>query len=539
MSEQDTKLMLPNYNPYDQAGDCVYDAEVAERACKFFSLFLKHDKGVWAGQPFDLLPYQTSIVSNIFGWLRPDGSRRFRSCLAELPRKTGKSHLCAGLALYLLTSDNEHGAEIVTTASSRDQASIVFGIAKRFVLNDEFLSKHCKIYRNSIVVESTGSVMKALSSDSGTAHGLSCSAIVMDELHVWTKPDAREFYEALVTSQGARKNPLNISITTAGTAEPTLWLDMHNYAKQVQENTIEAMDFLPALWGAEKDDAWDDPEVWKRVNPALGHTVQMEFYEQECAKAKALPSYQNSFKRLYLNQPTAQMNRWIDMNDYESCEERYSLEELKGRRCFAGVDLSSTLDLTALCLVFPRTSDEGGGYDVLPYFFVPEENMLKRQRDDNVPYMLWAEQGFITPTSGDIVDYEAIQLKINELSKDYNILSVVCDRWHATQFAIRCQEFGHNVAYIGQGYRSQSPACKELEAMIVGGRFRHGNHPVLRWNFSVVACEQDASGNLKISKRRSTERIDGVAGTLNAIAVANITPDEVDSVYESRDLEIL
>ena len=164
---------------------------------------------------------QTSIVSNIFGWLRPDGSRRFRSCLAELPRKTGKSHLCAGLALYLLTSDNEHGAEIVTTASSRDQASIVFGIAKRFVLNDEFLSKLCKIYRNSIVVESTGSVMKALSSDSGTAHGLSCSAIVMDELHVWTKPDAREFYEALVTSQGARKNPLNISITTAGTAEPS------------------------------------------------------------------------------------------------------------------------------------------------------------------------------------------------------------------------------------------------------------------------------------------------------------------------------
>ena len=539
MSEQDSKLILPNYNPYDQAGDCVYDPEVAERACKFFSLFCKHDKGKWSGQPFHLLPFQRAIVSNIFGWLRPDGSRRIRSCLCELPRKSGKSHLTAGLGLYCLTSDNEHGAEIVTTASSRDQASIVFGIAKRFVLNDEFLSKRCKIYRNSIVVEETGSVMKALSSESGTAHGLNCSTIICDELHIWTKPDAREFHEALVTSQGARKSPLNISITTAGTSAPSLWLDMHNYAKQVQENTIEAMDFLPALWGAEKDDAWDDPEVWKRVNPALGHTVQMEFYEQECAKAKALPSYQHSFKRLYLNQPTAQMSRWIDMSDYESCEERYSLEELKGRKCFAGVDLSSTMDLTCLSLVFPRTTDEGGGYDVLPFFFVPEDNMLKRQRDDNVPYVLWAEQGHIIPTSGDVVDYEAIQIKINELAEHYNILSVICDRWNATQFAIRCQENGHQVSYIGQGYRSQSPACKELESMICSGRFRHGNHPVLGFNFSVVACEQDASGNLKISKRRSTERIDGVAGTLNAIAVANLTVEETDSVYESRDLEIL
>ena len=290
MTDKEISLLLPDYDPNVQSLESTFGADEAMHAVDFFNLFLKHHKGKWAGEKFVLSDWQISVVANLFGWIRPDGTRRYRSSLIELPRKSGKSHLAAGLALYCLVSDNEQGAEVYTAAADRDQANIVFGIAKRFVEADEYLAKHCKIYRNAIVVPSTGSTMKALASDSRTAHGLNASAVIADELHVWTKPDARDLYEALITSQGARRQPLNIAITTAGTAEPTLWRDLHNYARQVQDGTVVDSAFMPAIWAAKKEEQWDDPEVWARCNPSLGTTVSVEFYEQECTKAKALPS---------------------------------------------------------------------------------------------------------------------------------------------------------------------------------------------------------------------------------------------------------
>ena len=539
MTDKEISLLLPDYDPTVQCLDSTFDSEKAMHAVNFFPLLLRHHKGQWNNERFVLSDWQISIVANMFGWIRPDGTRRFRSSLIELPRKAGKSSLAAGLALMCLTSD-EQGGEVYTAAADRDQANIVFGIAKRFVESDEYLSKHCKIYRHAIVVPSTGSTMKALSSDSRTAHGLNASAVICDELHVWTKPDARELYEALITSQGARKQPLNIAITTAGTAEPTLWLDLHNYARKVQDGTVVDSSFMPAIWAAKKDDKWDDPEVWAKCNPSLGTTVDIEFYEQECTKAKALPSYQNAFRRLYLNQPTEQLHRWISMEAYDSCEQPYTAEELKGRACYAGLDLSSTLDLTALVLVFPRTEEEGGGFDVLPYCFVPNENIAKRQHDDGVPYIQWRDDGHLIATEGNIVDYDFIRKKIVELQNDhYNIKEIILDRWNATQLAVHLQQDGFEVGFFGQGFRSMSAPCKQLEAMIMSKKFRHGGHPVLRFNATVCAAEEDAAGNIKLSKRRSTERIDLLVAAVMGIGRANAATDGAESKYESNDMEIL
>ena len=536
--QKEVSLCLPNYNPSDTADDCIFDEEKALHAVEFFSLFLKHHKGKWAGEPFVLSDWQSAVVANMFGWIRPDGTRRYRSSLIELPRKTGKSHLCAGLALYCLIADKENGAEVYTAAADRDQATIVFGIAKKFVELDEHLSSHCQIYRNAITVESSGSTMKALASDSRTAHGLNASAVICDELHVWTKPDARELFEALTTSQGARVQPLNIAITTAGTAEQTLWKEMHQYAKGVLSGDIQDKSFLPEIWAAEHDDAWDDPDVWRKVNPALGITVPIEFYERECEKAKALPSYANAFRRLYLNQPTESASRWLSMEAYDACEDRMTDEELEGRTCYAGLDLSSTLDLTALVLVFPRTEDEGGGYDILPYYFVPKENMDKRERDDGVPYTSWMRTDSIIATDGDVVDYTYIRNKINELHERYDIKEVAIDRWNATQVAVWLEQDGFDVAFFGQGYRSMSAPSKELEASIVGKRFRHGNHPVLKWNASVCSHEEDAAGNIKCSKKKSMERIDGIVASIMGISRATSNKDDT-SVYEYKGLEAL
>ena len=537
--EKEVDLTLPNYNPFDNSEGYNFDTELASHAVDFFPLFLRHDKGKWAGEPFELASWQVTVIANLFGWTNEEGIRRYRTSLIELPRKTGKSHLCAGLALFCLISDKEKGAEVYTAAADRDQASIVFGIAKRFVEQSELLSQHCKIYRNAIVIESTGSTMKALSSDSRSVHGLNASAVIADELHVWTKPDARDMWDALSTSQGARKQPLLISITTAGTAEPTLWRDQHNYAEQVMGGVVKDPTYLPAIWAADKEDDWKDPEVWSRVNPSLGLTTEISFYEKECEKAMALPSYVNAFRRLYLNQPTESMDRWLSIVNYDECEERMTEEELEGRKCFAGLDLSSTIDLSSLVLAFPRSEDEGDGYDILPYFFVPEENIHRRQRDDGVPYVQWRDAGYLTCTSGDVVDYSFIRKKINELGQRYDIQEVAIDRWNATQVAIWLQSDGFNVAYFGQGYRSMSAPAKELEASVVGKRFRHGGHPVLRWNATVCSHEMDAAGNIKPSKKKSGERIDGIVASVMALGRATASEGDMESVYESRGMELL
>ena len=533
--------MLPGYDPAGSAGDCTMDADSAQRAVDFFPLFLRHYQGKWSGESYVLADWQTSVVANLFGWMRPDGTRRYRTALVEVPRKSGKSHLCAGLALYSLLFDSEPGAEVYCAAADREQASIVFGIAKRFVEADEFLRSRCRIYRTAITVEETASTMKPLSSDSRTAHGLNASTVVADELHVWTKPDARDLWEALVTSQGARRQPLAIAITTAGTAEPSIWRDIHQYAQQVREGVIEDESFLPAIWAAERDEAWDDPEVWRRVNPGLGVTIDEEFYERECARAKALPSYANAFRRLYLNQPTESLERWLSMDAYDECEDRMTDKELEGRACYAGLDLSSTLDLTALVLVFPRSEEEGRGYDVLPYFFIPGDNIERRKRDDGVPYDVWRDQGHLIATPGDVVDYAYVLETVREVAERHDIREVAIDRWNATQMAVWLEQDGMDVSYFGQGYRSMSAPSKELEAMVMGRRLRHGGHPVLRWNASVCAHEGDAAGNIKPSKKRSGERIDGIVATIMGIgrATAGAAEGRGTSVYEDRGLEML
>ena len=303
------------------------------------------------------------------------------------------------------------------------------------------------------------------------------------------------------------------------------------------EGNLKDQTFLPAIWAAKKDEPWDDPEVWHRVNPALGETVEVSFYEKECRKAKGLPSYANAFRRLYLNQPTEQLERWLPMGAYDDCQEPFTEKELEGKQCFVGLDLSTTIDLTALVLVFPRSTEEGGGYDVLPFFFVPKDNMARRQRDDGVPYSTWCQDEHLIATEGDIVDYTYIRDFVNKLGKRYDIREIAIDRWNATQVAVWLEQDGFNVAFFGQGYRSMSAPAKELEASVMGKRLRHGNHPVLRWNASVCAHEEDSAGNIKPSKKRSNERIDGIVATIMAIGRATASASDGTSVYEDRGLE--
>jgi len=312
-----------------------YDEEAAERAVKFFATCLTHTKGEWAGQPLALSDWQANeIIRPLFGWKRADGTRKYRTAYIQIPRKAGKSTLSAGIALYMLLADKEPGAEVYSAAADRDQAAIVFEMARGMVDASEPLRKRTQGFKRSLVVPSTASSYKVLSADAYTKHGLNAHAIIFDELHA--QPD-RELWDVLTTSTGARRQPLTIAITTAGYDRHSLCYEVYDYAVKVRDGILDDESFLPVIYEASLEDDWKAPATWRKAHPGLGVSVREEYFEQECAKAAQLPSYENTFKRLLLNVWTEQDTRWLAMDAWDACGDE--LPDLDGQICFAGLDL--------------------------------------------------------------------------------------------------------------------------------------------------------------------------------------------------------
>ena len=500
-----------------------YDTDAAERAVSFFAECLTHTTGEWRGKPFILSDWQAAIVRNIFGWKRADGTRKYRTVFLGLPRKMGKTTLAAGLALYALYCDNEPGAQVINAAADREQAALCFDSAKQMIQAEPELNDRSEVYRRAVTVPGTGSSYKVLSSEAYSKHGLSVSYAGMDELHAW--PD-RELYDVLVTSMGARRQPLTCITTTAGFDRHSLCYELWNYAEQVAAGIVTDDSFLPAIFAAGKDDDWKDPATWAKANPNFGVTVQESFYEQECAKAISLPSYENTFRRLYLNQWTEQDVRWLSMDAWDKCAA--PLPDLAGLPCFAALDLSSTTDISALVLAFPID----GTVHLLPFFWVPADNLRKRSDRDRVPYDSWKKNGFIETTPGAVIDYEFIRAKINELAEKYHIKEIAIDRWNATQLSTQLSADGFEMIGFGQGFASMASPTKELERRVLQGTINNGENPVLRWMASNVTIEQDAAGNIKPSKKKSTERIDGIVATIMALGRVMLTDDLTESSGE-------
>ncbi len=502
-----------------------YDGEAAERAVRFFSTCLTHTKGEWAGQPLVLSDWQADqIIRPLFGWKRKDGTRKYRTAYIQIPRKAGKSTLAAGIALYLLLADGEPGAEVYSAAADREQAAIVFEMAKGMADASPALRRRVQPFKRSLVMPSTASSYKVLSSDAYTKHGLNAHGIVVDEVHAL--PD-RELWDVLTTSTGARRQPLTVAITTAGFDRHSLCFELYDYACKVRDGIITDESFLPVIFEADADDDWKSPATWHKAHPGLGVSVKEEYFAQECAKAQQLPSYENTFKRLLLNIWTEQDTRWLSMDAWD--KSGTDLPDLEGRACYAGLDLSTTTDITALVLAFP----DGGKVHLMPFFWVPQDGIHKRAKRDRVPYDVWVKQGHIEATQGSVIDYEVIRARINELAERFHIKEIAIDRWNATQLATQLTGDGFEVVGFGQGYASMSAPAKELEKLILGQALNHGKNPVLRWMASNVAIEQDAAGNIKASKAKSTERIDGVVASLMALGRVIANQEDMPSVYES------
>ncbi len=486
-------------------------------AVRFFEKHLTHAKGELGGKPFLLQPWQRDYLRALFA--EENGRRKVRTSLLAIPRKNGKSTLAAGIALRCMLED-EPGAEVYSCAASRDQARLVFDTARIAVEQSPVLRQHLKVYRNAIVRESTHATYKALSAEAGIQHGLSAHAVIFDELHV----SNREMWEVMLSSQGARRNPLTVALTTAGHDKKSVCWEVWKYAEAVRTGAIKDETFLPAIYCSPPDSDWREESTWAIANPNLGVSVKRDFLRSECQRAIEMPAYENTFKQLYLNCWTEQDTRWIGMHNWAKGNQPCPVD-LTGRACFAGLDLATTFDTTAFVLLFPL---DDGTFWVQPHFWVPEENLQQRVKRDKVPYDVWQRKGLLHVTQGNVTDYSAVRRDIVELAKRYTIRQIAVDRWNSTHLTQQLlQEDGLPVVGFGQGYGAMSAPSLQVEAWIVGGKLLHGGHEVLTWQAGNVAIQTDGQ-NIKPSKQRSHERIDGIVSLVMAAGVhaTSTTPSQ-------------
>ena len=521
-----------------KAEDSHYDEGAADYAVNFIQC-LSHTKGTWAGKPFDLIPWQEQIIRDIFGILKPNGYRQFNTAYIEIPKKQGKSELAAAVALLLTCGDGEERAEVYGCAADRQQASIVFEVAADMIRMCPALAKRCKILSATkrIIYIPTNSFYQVLSAEAYSKHGFNIHGVVFDELH--TQPN-RKLFDVMTKGSGdARMQPLYFLITTAGTDTKSICYETHQKAKDILAGRKVDPTFYPVIYGADEGDDWTDPNVWRKANPSLGITVGLDKVRAACESARQNPTEENSFRQLRLNQWVKQAVRWMPMEKWDLCSGEVGDEDLEGRVCYGGLDLSSTTDITAFVLVFPPEGDDDR-YIVRPWFWIPEESMDQRVMRDHVPYDVWERKDFLKTTEGNVVHYGFIESFIEELGEKYNIREIAYDRWGAVQMSQNLEGMGFTVVPFGQGFKDMSPPTKELMKLVLEKRVAHGGHPVLRWMMDNVFIRKDPAGNIKPDKEKSTEKIDGAVAMIMALdrAIRNGRAT-ADSVYDTRGIYIL
>ncbi len=513
-----------------------FDKAAAMRAIRFFETLLHFAEGDFAGKLFKLEPWQKFIAGSLFGWYGEDGCRRFRTAYVEVGKGNGKSPMAAGIGLYGLIADGEPGAEIYSAAVVKDQAKILWRDALNMVRASTSLNRHVDQRVNNLAVLDTNSFFRPVSSEHRGLDGKRVHMALIDELH--EHPTAI-VYEKMRAGTKGRRNPLIFEITNSGYDRQSICWQHHEYSEKVLTDSIPNDSWfayvaqLDACEACAADghmmanpscsdcDDWRDEKVWPKANPNLGVSIQLKYLREQVEEAKGMPAKQNIVLRLNFCIWTEQATRWLDMATWGRCSGAVDEKVLEGRDCFAGLDLATTIDICALELDFPSL-EEGEPHKVLSFFWVPEDNIQARALRDRVPYDQWVREGYITPTEGNVTDYDVIRRDILLLSERFHILELAIDRWNSTQLQTQLMSEGITVVPFGQGFASMSAPTKELERLVVSGGIEHGGNPVLTWMASNVAVRQDPAGNQKPDKEKSTERIDGMVALIMAIGRATV-----------------
>lgn len=519
------------------------ERRAAQRAVDFIECKLRLFKGPKAGEPFRLPPWQERIIRQAFGRLRDDGTRRYRTVYIEVPRKNAKSTLIGAIGLYLLLADGEAGAEVYCAAHDRNQANIVYRSAKIMYERSRSLAGQAHPFQHVLELADGAGFLKPISADAGSQQGLDPHGCLIDELHVHPN---RDLLDVLQTATGARRQPMTWMITTAGeVSEGPCW-DEHQYALGVLDGTIHDDAYLAVVYAADPADDWEDPAVWTKANPNIGYSISLDYIREQCEKARSAPVFQNSFRRYHLNQWVQQETRFLPMDRWRLClDEEINEIDLVGKPCYAGLDLSSTLDLTALVYVFPRSD---GSYVVLPRHFLPSVGLADRSRRDRVQYDRWAREGLITLCEGEVIDYGWVRRQILKDKTRFEIREIAFDRWGAAKLSGELAQDGLSMIQFGQGYASMSEPTKALLSLVTSGKLLHMPNECLDWQAECVSVAQDPAGNVKPvkpDKRRHAKRIDGIVALIMGLSRAMLHSASVAaqakarSVYETRGIAAL
>jgi phage terminase large subunit-like protein len=506
-----------------------------EFVCGFLERFCVQSKGRWAGSRLVLLDWQRDLLMRLFAWRRPDGRRRYRRCYVEVAKKNGKSTLISALCLYLLLADDEAAPEIYLNAVDRQQARIVYDEAARMVRGSPGLTRRVNPIdsRHRLVWAAGNGVILANSSEAPAKDGLNPSAVIFDELH--RQPDYK-LWDIFEYATGARAQPLTLSITTAGDSERGIWWEQRDYSERVVRGEIDDPTHLGVIYRAGRDDDPDDPATWRKANPSLGVTITEEDFRRDLEEAQVTPRKLAGFLRLRLNVVANADVVFLDPDDWKACAgPPPAAGALAERTCYLGVDLGQNRDLTAVVALWP---DDAGGHDIRAWFWLPRQSLEEQARATRQPYVTWVLDGLLQTTPGACTDLEFVRAAIVEFCRRHRVRRIVFDAWHAYGIATALREQdGLPVEFLRQGYASLSGPTKELERLVLSRKIRHGGNPILAWMASNAIADMDAAGNLKLNKRRSRDKIDGLSALVNGLAgVLADGGDGGDSVYESRGI---
>jgi phage terminase large subunit-like protein len=547
----DRGIPLPDCPPLIQtpspgeAPGAVFDPDRVDRVIKAFSL-LRHTQGQWAGQPLRPDPWQVAyILAPVFGWVRWDEDadafvRIVRELYVDVPRKNGKSTLAGGLAIYMTCADGESGAQVITAATTKEQAGFVFEPVKKLAEAAPALKRHVKPLKHIILHPKSGSYFKPISSVAGAQHGANIHCAIVDELHEHRTP---ELVETIETGTGSRRQPLIVIITTADSGKRESVYDRKRQRiEKLARRVFEAPSVYGVVWAAERD---DDPHVeatWRKANPGYGVSPTRSYLQAKSDEAKQSPADLAKYLRLHLGRRTKQETKFISLESWHRNAGMVDEAKLVGREAYGGLDLASTSDLSALCWLFP--DDERGGFDAIWRLWTPEDNVEALDQRTAGAASVWVREGLLVATPGNVADYDYIRLQIDRDMDAFDVRSIGFDPWNATPLTNKLTEDGAPLVKVRQGFVTMSPPLKELQRLLLKGTpreplFRHGGNDAVTWMVDNLAVAMDPAGNVKPDKARSAEKIDAVSAAVTALSEAMSREQPAKSAYEDGDLEVV
>ena len=515
-----------------ERSDVYFDEEAASHALDFYQ-FTTHIKGVKAGTPIELEPWQQFIVGSVFGWKRTeDDLRRYRTAYVEVARKNGKSALLSGIGLYLTGFDGEGGAEVYSAATTREQARIVFNDAKLMAERSPVLRRLFGTHKLNIHVMSTASKFEPLSADANSLDGLNVHGGLIDELHAHK---TRDVWDVIETATGARTQPLMFAITTAGFNRNGICYELREYLAKVLQGVVDDDSIFGVIYTLDDEDSWLDESVWLKANPNLGVSVRWDDIQRLAKKAKEMTTARNNFLTKRLNVWVNAESAWLDMEKWERCPPLADDAVLSSAPCVVGLDLANKLDVAAAVAVF----EVAGELHVKCRFWLPTDAIEIKARSIGNKYQAWAESGYLTLTEGAVIDHEVIEEDLRCWLAEYSIEEIAFDPWGSVQLATRLASDGAPMVELPQTTKNFSEAMKEVEALVISGRLHHGDNPMLTWMMSNVTARVDANENVFPRKEHPDNKIDGAVAMFSAVSRILRRREAAPSVYESEGLLLL